>query len=139
MIQTQTAIDNGVALAIIKDGARIRVQSDLDALRASQASAPRPSSLMSSVAITLQQDLEKSRVENFKQRKALLEKEARNSELTLSNEALKILAQKYAKKIGLTENQLKADSDDAISSVVENSPELANNVMAEKLKTDMFK
>lgn len=119
MIQIQTALDNGVTLAIIKDGERIRVQSELDALRARQAPAPRPSGLMSSVAHTLQQSLEESRIENFNQRKVLLEKEALNSELILSNKALKILVQKYAMKNGLAENQIKADLDDAISSVVE--------------------
>ena len=125
MIQVQTAIDNGVALAIIKDGERIRVQAKLDGLlaRSDRTYTSNDSGLSLSVNQTLTENLEKSRIELFHQRKASMEKDKLIAEWMSKHEALKKLVQKYGKQSGLTDEEIKTELDNETIAAVKISPQ----------------
>ena len=125
MIQVQTAIDNGVALTIIKDGERIRLQAELDALRAANAgsSQSNSSALDKSVILTLKKNLEKSRIELFNQRKSLREKDEMIAEWMSKHEALKKLVQKYGKQNGLTDETIRTELDNEMIAAVKILPQ----------------
>lgn len=136
LIQVQTAVDNGVVLSTIKDGALIRQQAEIDSLRTALKSGGSGGSVSLSRGreIHLNGELCKLKQQALDQRLAIIQKDELISEWMITNEAFKRLNMKYGKAQGLSDTQIERDLNSEILSIAEEDPVLAKTKAASNAK-----